>query len=391
MSFAKPECRRERDNDRRSIANPTSIQSHIDPAETHLMSSYRTRIASTALLMGLSLSAACDSPTASNGGGTPAPTQPTQPAEVSSVQISPDTMTLLATGGHRLVQATPRTASGQALQGRTVSWTSSDVTIAVVDASGNVTGIRPGRAWITASVDGRTAQARVDVLPLTVDSIAFVAPWVRIQWGTVRTHGVNLYAADGRQLSDRTITWGTSDSSVATVDAEGRITAHAGGRAWITATSEGRTARAEVIVPDVKVMTLGTADGAALPAVVQDTIYDEGNGERRHVRVVALEGRLSLHSRLSEYQQRVVLRVSEHKGTCTAWGSCIWETEGTVEDRVVYDRGEIQYNVFTGEPMFASSVVKDWVYYAQAAPGDALAVWQALPGTGAVLSWVYRL
>lgn len=354
------------------------------------MSSYRTRIASTALLMGLALSAACDSPTASNGGGTPAPV-PTQPAAVSSVQVAPDTLTLLATGGHRRVQATPRTAGGQALQDRVVSWTSSDVGVAVVDASGNVTGIQPGRAWITASVDGKTARARVDVLPLTVDSIAFAAPWVQIQWGTVRTHGVNLYAADGRPLSDRAITWATSDSSVATVDAEGRIAAHAGGRAWITATSEGRTARAEVIVPDVKVMTLATSDGAALPAVVQDTIYDEGDGQRRHVRVVALEGRLSMHSRLGEYQQRVVLRVSEHKGTCTAGGSCIWETEGTLEDRVVYDRGDIEYNVFTGEPIFVSRLVDGWSYYAQAAPGDAFTVWQGLPGTGAVLPWVYRL
>lgn len=353
------------------------------------MSSYRTRIASTALLMGLALSAACDSPTASNG-GTPAPV-PTQPAAVSSVQVAPDTLTLLATGGHRRVQATPRTAGGQALQDRVVSWTSSDVTVAVVDASGNVTGIQPGRAWITASVDGKTARARVDVLPLTVDSIAFAAPWVQIQWGTVRTHGVNLYAADGRPLSDRAITWATSDSSVATVDAQGRIAAHAGGRAWITATSEGRTARAEVIVPDVKVMTLATSGGAALPAVVQDTIYDEGNGQRRHMRVVALEGRLSMHSRLGEYQQRVVLRVSEHKGTCTAGGSCIWETEGTLEDRVVYDRGDIEYNVFTGEPIFVSRLVDGWSYYAQAAPGDAFTVWQGLPGTGAVLPWVYRL
>lgn len=357
------------------------------------MSRITARIASTALLMGLAL-AACDSPTESgSGGGRPNPGPDTATSSaVASVQVSPDTLTLLAVGGHRRVQATPRTAAGAALQGRIVTWTSSNVTVAVVDASGNVTGLQPGRAWITATVDGTSARARVDVLPLTVDSIAFASPWVQIQWGTARYHGVHLYAADGRPLHDRAITWSTSDSSVATVDATGRITAIAGGRAWISATSEGRTARAEVIVPDVKVMTLGSADGTALPAVVFDTVHDEGQGKRRHVRVTALEGRLSMHSRLGEYQQRVVLRVATRNGACTDWGSCIWEAEETVEERVVYDRGDIRYNLFWGsEPVFASALVQDWVYYAQSAPNDALMVWQGLPGTGAVLPWVYRL
>ena len=330
------------------------------------MSRITTRIASTALLMGLAL-AACDSPTESgSGGGRPNPgTDTTTSSAVASVQVSPDTVTLLAVGGHRLVQATPRTAAGAEIGGRIVTWTSSNVAVAVVDASGNVTGLQPGRAWITATVDGKSAQARVDVLPLTVDSIAFAAPWVQIQWGTARFHGATLYAADGRVLSDRAIAWTTSDSSVATVDATGRITAVAGGRAWITATSEGKTARAEVIVPDIKVMTLGTADGTALPAVVLDTIHDDGEGKRRQVRVTALEGRLALHSRLGEYTQRVVLETATRAGECTDWGSCIWEAEETVEERVVYDRGEIQYTAFT--------------------------VWQGLPGTGAVLPWVYHL
>lgn len=356
------------------------------------MSRTTARIASTALLMGLAL-AACDSPTGSGTGGgrpTPGPDTTTSTA-VASVQVSPDTLTLLAVGGHRLVQATPRTSAGTALQGRLVTWTSSNITVAVVDASGNVTGLQPGRAWITATVEGRTAQARVDVLPLTVDSIAFVAPWVQIQWGTARYHGVNLYAADGRPLSDRAIAWATSDSGVATVDETGRITGVAGGRAWITATSEGRTARAEVIVPDVKVMTLGTADGTALPALVLDTLYDDGAGKRRHVRVTALEGRLALHSHLGEYTQRVVLQTATRNGECTDWGSCTWEPEETVEERVVYDRGEIRYNLFSDGPIFASTLVKDWVYYGQPMPGDAFTVWQGLPGTGAVLPWVYRL
>ncbi len=354
----------------------------------------RTRIATTALLMGLSLAAACgDTPTGAtggNGGGTPKP-QPTTPASVASVQVAPDTLTVLAVGGHHRVEATARAAGGALLEGRTVAWTSSDVAIAVVDASGNVTGVQPGRAWITATIDGKTAQARVDVLPLAVDSIAFAAPSVEVPWATARSLGATLYAADGRVLYDRTITWTSSDPGVATVDAEGRISGTAGGRAWITATSEGNTARAEVIVPLVKTMTLATARGEALPVLLRDTIYDDGEGRRRRVRTEATEGRLSMHSRSGAYAQRVVLRTSERSGTCTDWGSCIWDVEPRVTERVVNDRGTMEFNVFTGLPIFHSDVVAGWVYYADAAPADGFTVWQALPGTDVRLAWGYRL
>jgi Bacterial Ig-like domain (group 2) len=354
---------------------------------------FRTRIQTTALLLGLSLAAACgDSPTeSSNGGGAPAPV-PTDPAAVASVRVSPDTATLLSMGGHRMVQATALGTGGEVLQGRPVSWTSSDATVATVDASGNVTAHQPGRAFITATVDGKTAQARVDVVPVSVDSIALSAPWITVEWGTQRPLGATLYAADDRLLHDRTVTWTTSDSSVAVVDALGRVTATGGGRAWITATSEGRSARAEVIVPLIKVMTLGSVNGREVEALVSDSIHQEADGSLRRVRIVAAEGTLSLHSREGTYQQRVVLRFYERRGSCTEWGSCIWEVEERlVEQRLVFDRGEILYNVFTGEPIFESSVVEGWTYYAQNAANDAFTVWQGLPGTGVVLPWVYEL
>lgn len=353
----------------------------------------RTRVTTTALLAGLSLAAACgDTPTGTtggNGGGTPAPSKP---ATVQIVQVAPDTLTLLAVGGHRRVEATAHTAGGAVLQGRTAGWTSSDPAVAYVDASGNVTGLQPGRAWITATIDGRTGQARVDVLPLTVDSIALAASAMHLESGTSRYLGATLYAADGRVLYDRRIDWSISDTTVATVNERGLVTGLAGGRAWVTATSEGRTARAEVIVPLVKTMTLATAGGAWLPAALLDTIYDDGGGRRRHVRVVAVGGTLALHTRSRVYRQDVTLHTHERRGSCTEWGSCIWDAElQPVAVRVVSDGGTVQRNPYTGLPIFYSDAVPGWVYHADAAPADGYTIWQALPGTGVRLAWGYRL
>lgn len=356
--------------------------------------SLRTRTTTTALLMGLSLAAACgDTPTGTtggNGGGTPRPTEPTKPATVEIVQVAPDTLTVLAVGGHRRVEATAHTAGGAVLQDRDVSWSSSDVRIAYVDASGNVSGLQPGRAWITATIEGRTGRARVDVLPLTVDSIALGAPAMHLQFGTSRYLGATPYAADGRVLHDRPIAWSVDDTSVATVSVNGLVTGRRGGRAWVTATSEGRTARAEVIVPDVKVMTLAAVAGAPLPVQVMDSVYDEGQGVRRRVRVVAVEGTLRLDSRTGRYEQGVTLRTSTTRVTCTDWGSCIGDP-ARIETRVVYDRGRFERDPHTGLPVFYSDTVAGRVYYADSAPQDGYTIWQMLPGTGGRTAWGYRL
>jgi hypothetical protein len=359
------------------------------------MSFLRTRIQTTALLAGLGLfAAACgDSPTESGGGGRPAPQQPApqQPTGVASVEIAPDTFSILAVGGHRMVQVTARGHEGAPVTGRPIAFASSNVTVATVDASGNVTGHQVGRAWITVTVDGRTAQARVDVVPVTVDSVALGARWMEVQWGTRGTIAAIVYAADGRVLYDRPVTWTTSDSSVAVVDVYGQIHGIAGGRAWITATSEGKSARAEVIVPAVKVMQMRAADGGALPGFVRDTVVDEGGGNLRRMRVQVVSGTLSMHSRLGTYEQRVTTRVYERRGSCTEWGSCIWSADETVQERLWTDHGLILYNAFTGEPIFESTATEGLSYYAQDAPAHGLTVWQGVPGTGIRLPYLYGL
>lgn len=350
------------------------------------------RFAQTAALAtGLLLVAACaDSPTTGSGGG-PRPGPVAEPTTVASVRVSPDTLTLLAMGGYQSVAATALTRSGRLLENRTITWTSSDPAIATVDASGNVVAFQPGRAWITATIDGITARARVDVAPLTVDTLVMGAQWLQVQWGTARNLVATPYAADGRVLQDRAITWSTSDSTVAAVSPGGRVTATGGGSAWITATSEGRSARAEIVVPMTRVMTLADVGGIARPAFISDVIHDEGDGKRRRVRIEAVEGTLSFHSREGTYTQQVTLRTYTRLGTCTEWGSCIWNIDESVQTRVVSDRGTLEYNVYTGEPIFVSAALDGWRYYAQNAPADGFTVWQALPGTGAVLAWNYRL
>jgi hypothetical protein len=83
---------------------------------------------------------------------------------VDHVQLSVSSLTLGPNASHTLV-ATPRASNGAAVPGRSIIWSSSDNDIATVSASGDVTAIALGTGTITATVDGKSANASVAVIP----------------------------------------------------------------------------------------------------------------------------------------------------------------------------------------------------------------------------------
>ncbi|MBX6333355.1 MAG: Ig-like domain-containing protein, partial [Gemmatimonadaceae bacterium] len=87
------------------------------------------------------------------------------PAPVATVTVSPDTVTITVGGSVTLV-ATLLDVLNNVLTGRTVTWSSSDTTVAIVDeASGAVHGVNPGTAIITATSEGKSGASTVTVNP----------------------------------------------------------------------------------------------------------------------------------------------------------------------------------------------------------------------------------
>jgi uncharacterized protein YjdB len=114
-----------------------------------------------------------------------------------------------------------------------VLWESSDTTIAAVDGDGTVTGIAVGKATVTvATADGgftKTCEVTVTGVSLNQDRLAIAA-------GAYATLNAAVLPADAPQ----TVTWESSEPSVATVDANtGTVTGVAPGRTVITATMTG--------------------------------------------------------------------------------------------------------------------------------------------------------
>ena len=165
---------------------------------------------------------------------------------VSSVAIAGGDFTLQAGASKQLsVTVSPSNATDRA-----VSWRSSNASVASVDASGKVMAKAVGTATITATAGGKSASVTVivesgDPVIVPVSSVAIAGGDFQLPVGSTRRISATVSPANA---TDRAVSWRSSDTSVATVDASGMVTAVKAGTATITATAGGKSATVKVTV-----------------------------------------------------------------------------------------------------------------------------------------------
>jgi hypothetical protein len=164
------------------------------------------------------------------------------------VEVTPGVDTLTALGESLRFTAVARGKDGRALSGNLFTWTSSDAGVASVDGVGRATaqgagttGIsaRTGEVSGTATLVVRQVGASVQITPVSDTLRAY---------GATTQFTASAEDANGNPAPGVTISWASSDGTVATVDSEGRATAVGPGRCTITATADSSSADAEVIV-----------------------------------------------------------------------------------------------------------------------------------------------
>ncbi len=141
------------------------------------------------------------------------------------------------------VTVTPSDATDQ-----TITWSSSDTSIATVDSStGKVKGVSNGTCTITAtSSNGKTASYTLTIKTRYPSAISLDFSIKSITVGDTATLTATLTPSE---VVLSTVTWASSDTSVATVSSSGVVTGVSEGTATITATTKnGLTATCKVTV-----------------------------------------------------------------------------------------------------------------------------------------------
>ena len=134
---------------------------------------------------------------------------------------------------------------------KTVTWTSSDTGIVTVDEEGKITAVAVGNAVIIVTATNGTESAGDDkTTTCIVNVVAAGTPKTDVTGVTLTKTETNIregeienlkYTVAPDDATDKTVTWKSSDETVATVDNSGKVTAVAAGTATITVTATNGT------------------------------------------------------------------------------------------------------------------------------------------------------
>ncbi|MBR5907619.1 MAG: Ig domain-containing protein [Bacteroidales bacterium] len=158
---------------------------------------------------------------------------------VTSVELDQTDITLKK-GDSQTLKATVKPDNAT---DKNVTWTSSKTDVATVDNAGKVTAVAKGVSTITASCSGKTATCKVNVT-VPVESVTLSQTSASLKVNETVTLTATVKPDDA---TDKTVTWSTSDGSVATVS-NGVVTAKKVGTATITAKAGDKTATCEITV-----------------------------------------------------------------------------------------------------------------------------------------------
>lgn len=175
--------------------------------------------------------------------------------EPVSVTVSPSSLSL--TEGESAPLAAKVLPEDASYDG--ISWTSSNKNVATV-SNGLVKAIAPGTATITATAENVSGTATVTVKAkiYPVTGVTLDKTSLTLTEGETETLKATV-APDN--ATDKSITWSSSNASVATVDASGKVTAVSAGTATITVktTDGGKTADCAVTVNQKVVPVTGVS------------------------------------------------------------------------------------------------------------------------------------
>ncbi|TDJ56578.1 MAG: hypothetical protein E2O47_01875 [Gemmatimonadetes bacterium] len=196
-----------------------------------------------------------------------------QPPSVAGLRLLP-TATTLTVGDSAVLSAAALDGAGATMRGQDIEWRSRDSAIATINDRGELVAAGIGVTFVIAGAGSHTDSSRVTVTAgagavasntvtppsqssrprgtpnrkALVARVAVSPARITLAPDSSATLRIRAEDAGGRRLSDRTARWTSANSSIATITADGRVTAVAAGTTTIRVSVDSKTASVPVTV-----------------------------------------------------------------------------------------------------------------------------------------------
>ena len=187
----------------------------------------------------------------------------------------------LSTGGLLDLKATGIYSDGSTRNlTKKVDWTSSDTSVSFdgTNKKGRVTGVASGSATITASYNGVTSNSSITVSAASLTSLE-ISPTISSASVGVTTQFYATGINDDSTFEDMTsfVTWSSSDSSIASIDASGLLTRHAVGSVTVTASYASTSTQVSSSVLGASLSEIQISpDSSSMPAGIRRNFQASG-------------------------------------------------------------------------------------------------------------------
>ena len=201
---------------------------------------------------------------------------------VASVTITPGTASIYR-GETLTLKATLRDDQGREVRDG-IRWGSTDFSKATVTQDGFVTGVATGSVVITATSDGRTGSATINVKSPAAVNVNLSVPVTTLLIGQTIQAVATATDATGQPVTGKTIGWQTNNPAIATVTSSGEVKGIAEGSVTLSASIDAVVASTQLTVKGRKATSMSITPSSPSVSVGQQSqlvarVFDQNQVE----------------------------------------------------------------------------------------------------------------
>ena len=170
--------------------------------------------------------------------------------EACSVAIAPASLTVTVNGRATIV-GTAFDCKGTSIKNKTINYQSSNTSVATVTVGGEVIGVSVGQAVISAVANNKSAEVPVTVIPEIAGSVTVAPAAITLRVTNTRQFLAVARNSQGNIITGTTFRWSSSNSSIATIDQNGMLTALTTGNVVIAADADGVVGQSSVSITPI--------------------------------------------------------------------------------------------------------------------------------------------